>query len=389
MKDRIEMKKTMTSKERLETVIRGGIPDRAPATVHQWQPYHYKNIMRVGDELEAFLAVGLDAVVYPWTCVKPYYPFVCEPSESSDWAGTNKENPVDDKMKEVEFRIVTPGGALSGKAMQTEYTTAITEHACKLPEDIHIIDKYMPVPAVDVDVVLALKERLADNGILRFFTNGPQGSPWQDACCYYGTEEMIYRAYDDSSWTHEFLEILLKKKMEFYKKNLPQLKGIFSMIETGGGAASNNVISPAMFEEFCLPYDIRQHELIHEIDPNIAISYHTCGGMMKLLELISRNGCDFSETLSPPGCGGDIRDHRDETEVKLTLGTKVKLMGGINQSEILEKGSREQIYAEVERCFQGYGSGGGYIMMPSDHFFYAPEINLKHYAMAVEEICKY
>ena len=53
----------MTSKERLETVIRGGVPDRAPATVHQWQPYHYRNIMGVADELEAFLAVGLDAVI--------------------------------------------------------------------------------------------------------------------------------------------------------------------------------------------------------------------------------------------------------------------------------------------------------------------------------------
>jgi uroporphyrinogen-III decarboxylase len=177
--------------------------------------------------------------------------------------------------------------------------------------------------------------------------------------------------------------------MEFYKKNLTPLKGVFGMIETGGGAASNNVISPAMFEEFCLPYDIRQHELIHEIDPNIAISYHTCGGMMKLLDLIPRNGCDFSETLSPPGCGGDIHDHRDEAEVKRILGSKVKLMGGLNQSEILEKGSKEQIYAEVERCFKGYGANGGYIMMPSDHFFHAPKVNLEHYARAVQEICKY
>jgi uroporphyrinogen-III decarboxylase len=161
------------------------------------------------------------------------------------------------------------------------------------------------------------------------------------------------------------------------------------MIETGGGAASNNVISPTMFEEFCLPYDIRQHDLIHELDANIAISYHTCGGMMKLLDLIPRNGCDFSETLSPPGCGGDICDHRDEAEIKRTLGAKVKLMGGLNQSEILEKGTREQIYAEVERCFKGYGTGGGYIMMPSDHFFHAPKANLEHYAQAVEEIAKY
>jgi len=373
--------KPMTSKERLETVIGGGIPDRTPATVHQWQSYHYKNIMCVPDDLSAFLAVGLDAVIYPRGCFKP--------DINPDWVYSQTEKTVDDEMNEIEYRIVTPGGALVGKAMKLAYTTSTTEHAFKRPEDIYIIDKYMVVPELEVEAVLALKARLGENGILRCSTNGPQGSPWQDACFYYGTETMIYRSYDDPDWTHEFLEILLRKKIEFYKKNLAPLKGVFGMIETGGGAASNNVISPAMFEEFCLPYDIRQHELIHNIDPKIAISYHTCGGMMKLLDLIPRNGCDFSETLSPVGCGGDIHDHRDEAEIKSVLGSRVKLMGGLNQSEILEKGSREQIYAEVERCFKSYGPGGGYIMMPSDHFFHAPKVNLEHYAQAVKEICKY
>ena len=92
---------------------------------------------------------------------------------------------------------------------------------------------------------------------------------------------------------------------------------------------------------------------------------------------------------SPPGCGGDIRDHQDEAEVKRTLGSKVTLMGGLNQSEILEKGTPERIYAEVERCFKGYGAGGGYIMMPSDHFFQAPKASLEHYAQAAEAVCRY
>ncbi|MCF7837908.1 MAG: uroporphyrinogen decarboxylase family protein [Candidatus Marinimicrobia bacterium] len=371
----------MTSRERLETVIRGGVPDRVPATVHQWQPYHYGNIMGVTDELEAFQAVGLDAVIYPWACVRR--------EENPDWRGTGVETPLPDGLVAIEASLTTPDGVLTGKAMRSPYTTTETEHLFKRPEDMHLIRKYKAVPELEVDAVLALRQRLGDDGILRCFTNGPQGSPWQDACCYYGTAEMIYQAYDDPDWTHEFLNILLDKKLEFYRKNLTPLKGVFSMIETGGGAASNTVISPAMFEEFCLPYDRRQHDLIHEIDPDIAISYHTCGGMMKLLELIPRNGCDFSETLSPPGCGGDIHDHCDEAEVKRVLGAKVKLMGGLNQSEILEQGTGEQIAAEVERCFRHYGVGGGYIMMPSDHFFHAPKENLAHYAAAVRERGRY
>jgi hypothetical protein len=34
------------------------------------------------------------------------------------------------------------------------------------------------------------------------------------------------------------------------------------------------------------------------------------GGMMKLLDLIPQNGCDFSETLSPTGCTGSISTRR-------------------------------------------------------------------------------
>lgn len=371
----------MTPKERLETVIAGGIPDRVPATVHQWQRYHYQNTMGVSDELEAFLASGLDAVIYPWDCVKP--------RDCRNWVTTTTEKPSNGGMVEVEYQITTPEGVVSGRMMRSEYTASVVDHPFNKPEHIHLIEKYLPVPELAIDAVCALKSRLGEKGILRAFTNGPQSSPWQDACCYYGTQEMIYLAYDDPDWTHEFLEILLQKKLEFLRKNLVPLKGVFSMIETGGGAASNTVISPKMFEEFCLPYDIREHEAIHEIDPDIAISYHTCGGMMQLLDLIPRNGCDFSETLSPVGCGGDIRDNQDEVKVKETLGSKVKLMGGVNQSELIEKGTREQIRADVERCFKTYGAGGGYIMMPSDHFFHAPKANIEHYAQAVKDLCRY
>lgn len=372
---------TMTSRERLETVIRGGMPDRVPATVHQWQAFHYRTIMGVADDLDAFRVTGLDAVIYPWSCVAR--------RGTADWVQTATETVAGDGLTAVDIRLVTPGGTLTGRAMRSAYTTSTVDYLFKRPEDMRLIDAYWPVPELDVQAVRALKARLGEQGILRSFTNGPQGSPWQDACCFYGTETIIYRAFDDPTWTHEFLEILLKKKLAFYRKNLAALRGVFAMIETGGGAASNTVISPAMFEEFCLPYDRRQHDVIHELDPGIAISYHTCGGMMKLLDLIPRNGCDFSETLSPPGCGGDIRDHRDEAEVKRTLGSRVKLMGGLNQAEALERGTREEIDAEVERCFRGYGAGGGYIMMPSDHFFHAPKANLEHYARATRELCRY
>ncbi len=368
--------KEMTSRQRLLAVIRGEIPDRIPATIHQWQPYHLKQLMQLEDDIDAFEAVGLDAVVYPGP---ESYRF-----QSDDWKVNQSVQIKGDGMREIHTVIRTPEGILNQTSVATDYTISDTEFLVKNLEDIHLIDKYWPVPELEDESVQRRKSNLGEGGILRTGTNGPQGSPWQDACVFCGTENMIYHAVDDPHWTHEFLEILFQKKMAFYEQNI--VPGLFEMIETGGGAASNTVISPNMFQEFCLPYDKRQHDFIHDMDPHIAISYHTCGGMMRILDLIPQNGCDFSETLSPIGCGGDIEDNIDEKRVKETLGKKVKLMGGINQIQALTSGSREDIYRDVERAFRGYGENGGYIMMPSDHFFHTPRKNLTHYAEAVREI---
>jgi hypothetical protein len=372
--------KEMTPRQRLLAVIRGEIPDRVPATLHQWQVYHLNHFMLTDDDLHAFMEVGLDAVIYP-----PWLRHL----QGENWKVTETVIERDEDSREITVHIETPGGILTQTSVGTDYTITETRHLVKKLEDIYLIKKYMPVPELDRNAVHKRKEKLGDRGILRLYTNGPQGAPWQDACFWCGTENMIYHSFDRPDWVHEFLEILLEKKIAFYKKNITPLKGVFDMIETGGGAASNTVISPDMFDAFCIPYDIRQHAVIHDSDPDIAISYHTCGGMMNLLDRISRNGCDFSETLAPVACGGDIRDGIDEIRVKTILGSKVKLMGGINQIQALTLGPKEDIYQDVERAFTGYGRGGGYIMMASDHFFHAPKDNLIRYADAVREICNY
>ena len=361
-------------------MIRGEIPDRVPATVHQWQAYHLKHVMKVRDELEAFRKCALDAVIYPLWPGR---------TQSPEWRIDEQVRSRGDGTREIRLCILTPEGMLTQVSVGSDYTVSETEFLVKKPEDIVLIDRYMPVPLLDEEAARARKEALGESGLFRLFTNGPQGSPWQDACMLCGTENMIYHAFDRPEWVHRFLSILLDKKIEYYERNLGRMPGLFDMIETGGGAGSNTVISPAMFREFCLPYDIKQHEAIHALDPGIAISYHTCGGMMRLLDIIPETGCDFSETLSPVGCGGDIRDGKDEGAVKRILGSRVKLMGGINQIQVLTQGGREEIFREVDRAFRGYGPGGGYIMMTSDHFFHAPVENIMTYAEAVRALCRY
>lgn len=361
----------MTSKERMLTALNLGKPDRVPATVHQWQPYHLKYFMGGMSDIEAFRDVGLDAAI---TC------FPVKDTPSASWKVTTSEKHEKDHTQ-IEQIIETPEGNLSCRYGRNEITAWNLEDLIKNDDDIYLIKKYRPIPVLDKKALGQKYDEVGDDGIIRTFTIGAQGGCWQDACELYGTERMIFAAFDKPDWVHEFLGILLEQKLEFIYNNLKGARA--DLIETGGGASSNNVISPAIHEEFCLPYDRKIHDAFRSIGHKTV--YHTCGGMTKLLDLILRNGCDASETLSPKGMGGDITN---PSEVADKFSGRIAMIGGLDQFNVLTDGDPGSITGEVFRLFEGFGQNGGYIMSASDHFFHTPRENLIAYAKAAQQ-CTY
>ncbi|MBK9120484.1 MAG: hypothetical protein IPM18_12930 [Phycisphaerales bacterium] len=361
----------MTSKERLLCALRRERPDRLPATVHQWQPYHLDKYLHGMSPLDAFRHFGLDASL-------PALP--CSEQPSPDWRIEVFETTSLAGHRVRQRRYHTPEGTLSDTWEFRPATAWLIEHLVKQPEDVDLIDRYMPVPRLDRAAVARTYAELGDDGILRGFLWGSQGGCWQDACELYGLQPLILQSKRDPAWVHHFLRVLQKKKLRFIAESLAGAR--FDLIETGGGAASSTCISPKLHAEFCLPYDREQHAALHAI--GLPAVYHTCGGMMPILDLIVANGCDASETLTPVGMGGDA----DAPEIKRRIGHRVALIGGVNQLQVLDQGTRDDIRAEVFRLFETLGAGGGYILSPSDHFFETPPENLRHYAEAARE-CMY
>lgn len=357
----------MKSKDRLLIALNRGIPDRLPATIHQWQPYHLNEFMGGITDIEAFRKVGLDAAI---TCS----PFVYE--KFPHWGETYEKNGT-----VTDYTIKTPEGNLTHQVGRNEYTNWVTKHLIKDYEDIYLIKNYMPVPKLDKQYLSNYYDKLGDDGIMRTFINGYQGGCWQDACELYGIEPLIYAVYDNPDWVHELLNILLDKKLQYIYENLKGAK--VDLVETGGGSSSSTVISPKIHSEFCLPYDIKIHSALHDL--GFKVVYHTCGGMMGILDSIKQNGCDASETLSPKTIGGNITEH---SLVKKELGSKLALIGGLDQINILTNGTPKQAREEVLNLFKVYGPNGGYIMSACDHFFHAPVENIKAYADAARE-CMY
>ncbi len=371
----------MTPKERLLCALDGGKPDRLPVTVHQWQGYHLDKYLGGISDLEAFERFRMDAQIQYFESMGQFWLVDADFAKFStpQWRDEAKIISDDPDNRIIHHEIETPEGTLTYKTSGDRKTTWITEYLIKNDDDIWLIDRYMPVPALDLAPITELYDAIGDRGILRGFVWGDHAGCWQHAACLMDINELILKAVDQPDWVHDLMKILLRKKLQF----IESMKGAkFDLVETGGGSASSTVISPDLHEQFCLPYDRRCHDALHE--HGFRITYHTCGGNFGLEEHIVANGCDVSETCAPPSVGGN----QEPWDFAKKIAGRVALIGGVDQFNVVTDGSRELIRQTVHRLFETVGANGGYVCALSDHFFETPLEKLQWFAEAAHE-CVY
>jgi uroporphyrinogen decarboxylase len=367
----------LTSKKRMMTALQRGVPDRLPVTTHHIMQYFLDTYLEGNTDREFFDYFGLDA--YHWTL-----PILGEPGiswvdelghlQSDSWR-ISREECHDGSFPGYRYCIETPKGELSMEIQQNVYTDWVTEKPIKERKDIELLAEFLPVPISNREQVNREAAEFGERGLVRghipYFDLYGQPGCWQDAACLVGIEKLIMATYDDPLWVHELLSILQRRKLIF----IQSLGGVnYDLLELGGGDASSTVISPKIFDRFVAPYDSVLIQAAHEAGQRIV--YHTCGGMMPLLERIADMGPDAMETLTPPEMGGDVK----LSEVKRRVGQRVCLIGGFDQFHFFIHTTPEKTRAEVRRCFEEAGPGGGFILSPSDHFFDADPALLAAYA---------
>jgi uroporphyrinogen decarboxylase len=317
-------------------------PDRLPATVHQWQKYHLDTFLGGMSDLEAFGTFGLDASIQYFQDMGQFWLTDADLTGFStpEWRDGIEVLDADPDHRVCRHTITTPGGVLTYRTEGNRMTTWVTEHLIKHDDDIRLIEKYMPVPSLDRTPVARAYDAVGDRGILRGFVWGDQAGCWQHAACLIDVQALILRTFDSPGWVHELLRILLGKKLRF----IESMKGArFDLIETGGGAASSTLISPALHAAYCLPYDRKMHDALHAL--GFTVVYHTW-------------------------------------EFKAKVGGRLALVGGLDQFNVLTEGSPEAIRAKVSELFEKVGADGGYILSCCDHFFETPPENIRIYAEA-------
>lgn len=365
----------MTGRERFLTAIANGKPDRLPCQVHNWMQYYLDTYLNGMDVFEAYEYFDMDPVIYACGA------FEFNPHDISNWQFKQTKLGMDkDGNDHWVNEWTTPEGVLRTKGATNKFTSWETEPLIKTEADFELFRKYYPVPVgIDWSPILEIKKRIGDRGIVRgYMYNYGQLSPWQSICCLLGTEESIFKAIDEPDWMHYALGVIEEKYIGA-AKNCKSIE--LDLVETGGGAGSSTVISPDMHKEFCLPYDKRYHDVLHELGAKVV--YHLCGGNMPLLEMVADNGTDMFETMTPPSMGGDCRMR----EAKERVGKRIGFIGGFDQNAGFERGNPENVREQVQKLHEA-NKEGGYICSPSDHFFFGNPENVRAFADECKK-CKY
>jgi len=385
----------LTSRQRLLLALDRKLPDRLPVTTHHLMDYFLKKYLQGGSSRTFFDHFDLDAI--HWVVAhrpdesrgERFDPTQGKPGflearrvVTDQWRVESRDIP-DEKFPTQRFRFVTPKGELTMVLQSNEYTSWVTEHLIKEKKDIDLLGEFMPAPLCDIELVNREAEQFGERGIIRshiccFDVFGQPGC-WQDAACLVGIEKLILETYDDPEWVHALLRILQRRKL-YYASSLKGAR--YDVIEFGGGDASATVISPFIFDTFVAPYDAPVIATAREA--GMRIVYHTCGGMMPFLERIAAMNPNAMETFAPVGMGGDTR----LAEAKRRIGDKICMIGGFDQFHFFTGCTPEQTRAEVRRCFEAAGGGGGFILSPSDHFFDADLKLIRAFAVEARE-CRY
>jgi len=344
----------MKTKARFNAVLKGEVPDRLPVVTHHLMPYSLQNYLGGISQKEFFKKFGIDEIAWVG---------YLKVDESKDWHVETEDIP-DQKYKSTRYNIDTPKGRLTMVIQKNDYTQWVTEYPIKEDADIEKLD-YFPRHYADVEKINAQNsEDVILRGTIPGFDIFGQPGCWQDAACLYGIENLIMKTYDDPQWVRELLERMMAYKLEYVES----IKGAeYDIIELGGGDASSTVISPGILDEFVAPYDAKIIEAAHKNGQKIV--YHTCGGMMPILENLLSMKPDALETFTPPEMGGDT----DLAKAKKIIDGRACMIGGFDQGHYFTGCTPEETRAAVRRCFEAAGEGGGYVLSPSDHFFEAQE----------------
>lgn len=171
-----------------------------------------------------------------------------------------------------------------------------------------------------------------------------------------GLDNLLVKFLDEPDFAHTLLYMVYRVNEKIMRN---AIRAGADIVVLGDDYASNigPLMSPAVFDEFLLPYLTRAVRAIH--DEGGLVIKHTDGNIWPLLDSIVNSGIDGLNPLEPVA-GMDIG------AVKRKYGDRVCLVGNIDCGKLLSEGSVEEVEHAVRECIRKASPGGGHIVSSSN-----------------------
>lgn len=148
---------------------------------------------------------------------------------------------------------------------------------------------------------------------------------------------------------HQLLEFCLQV-CETYA--LAQIEQGAHATSIGDSPSGPDLISPKHYRQFAYPYVERLARSLRK--RGIILAYHICGNATPIIEDMVRTTATIIE----------IDQKCDQKAAKAAAQGKATLLGPVDPSEVMARGTREQVAEKCQEALENLAPGGGFILGP-------------------------
>lgn len=368
------------------TALRGGQPDRVPATPDTsimipcklqrkpfWEMEVNQNPPLWKAYIEAVKHFGTDGWMFNGQLdVKTGVEIPHE------WKVTRK---TEDRW-EVQGIYRTPDGDLTyTNVTPRDNPTTTTVHLVKdFRSDFKKLRHFFALPvSVDATVYRQQKKEMGECGMICI---GVGVSGFQNWVVLFegGLEALTYAYYDNLDLFEELVEL-----QDHHAVRLTEMAidaGAESILT--GGSGSITLQSPELFRKLSLPTIKRITRLCRQA--GVICGIHSCGKEMALVQACAEETeLDYVNPLEIPPMGDC-----DLVDLKRRWGSRLALMGNLHTTEVMLRGSVKDVRRESLRAILAAGANGGFVLSTGDQCGRdTPEENIREMVRVAKEFGAY
>jgi len=187
---------------------------------------------------------------------------------------------------------------------------------------------------------------------IHFFAGGSFETPWYMRGLPRFLMDLVERP--------DVAEAISSHATEFYKQRalraIEEAKGKIDVIHSGGdvGTQRGMMLAPDLWRRHVKPYST---QLIRTFkDMGLMTFYHSCGSIVPIIEDLIEMGLDILDPLQP------LAEGMDPVALKRRFGDRLAFHGGIDEQQLLPRGTPDQVRGEVTRLMTELGQDGAYIV---------------------------